>query len=169
MCGSIAEYATPKNDCRSSRCCSVAQGLSQWVSSLHQLAKGWSFSFSFYPSNEFAGLISFRIDWFDLLAVQGTQEFSPAPQFESITSLALTLLYGPNLISVHDYWKTIALSIQTLSAKCSLLFNVLSMYHHKHTTVVYWLVWAVTLEKQQMQGDVCELLLNMDLKGIWFS
>ena len=46
------------------------QGLFQWVSSLHQVAKYWSFSIS--PSNEYSGLISFRIDWFDLLAVQGT-------------------------------------------------------------------------------------------------
>ena len=44
--------------------------------------KYWSFSFSISPSNEYSGLISFRIDWFDLLAVQGTdsQESSPAPQ-----------------------------------------------------------------------------------------
>ena len=46
------------------------QGLFQWVSSLHQVSKYWSFSIS--PSNEYSGLISFRIDWFDFLAVQGT-------------------------------------------------------------------------------------------------
>ena len=45
------------------------QGLFQRVGSLHQY---WSFSFSVSPSNEYSGLISFRIDWFDLLAVQGT-------------------------------------------------------------------------------------------------
>ena len=48
------------------------QGLFQWVSSLHQVAKYWSFSFSTSPSNEYSKLISLRIDWFDLLAVQGT-------------------------------------------------------------------------------------------------
>ena len=48
-------------------------------------------SFSISPSNEYSGLISFRIDWFDLLAVHGTlQEFSPTPQFKSIDSLALS-------------------------------------------------------------------------------
>ena len=47
------------------------QCLFKWVSSLHQMAKG-SFSFSISPSNEYSGLISFRIDWFDLFAVQGT-------------------------------------------------------------------------------------------------
>ena len=48
------------------------QGLFQWVSSLHQMAKVLSFSFSISPSNEHPGLISFRMDWLDLLAVQGT-------------------------------------------------------------------------------------------------
>ena len=67
--------------------------------------KYWSFSFSISPSNKYLGLISFRIDWFDLLAVQGTQESSPAPQFKSISSLALSLLYGPALTSIHNYWK----------------------------------------------------------------
>ena len=60
-------------------------------------------SFSISPSNEYSGLISFTINWFDLLAVQGTQECSPTPQFES--SLVLSLLYGPTFTSVHDYWK----------------------------------------------------------------
>ena len=68
--------------------------------------KYWSFSFSISPHNECLGLISFRIDWFDLLAVQGTlKESSPTPQFESINSLALSFLYGPTLTSIHDYWK----------------------------------------------------------------
>ena len=48
------------------------QSLFQWVSSSNQVAKYWSFSFSISPSNEHPGLISFRIDWFDLFAVQGT-------------------------------------------------------------------------------------------------
>ena len=69
--------------------------------------KYWSFIFSISPSNEYSGLISFRIDWFDLLAVHGTlQESSPTPQFKSINSLMLSLLYGPILTSIHDYWKT---------------------------------------------------------------
>ena len=64
-----------------------------------------SFSFSVSPSSEYSGLISFRTDWFDLLAVQDSQKSSPMPQFESISSLVLSLLYGPTLTSVHDYWK----------------------------------------------------------------
>ena len=46
------------------------QGLFQWVSSLHQVAKYWIFSFNVSPSNEHPGLIFFRMDWLDLLAVQ---------------------------------------------------------------------------------------------------
>ena len=68
--------------------------------------KYWSFSFGISPSNEYSGLISFRIDWFDLLGVQGTlQESSPTPQFKSINSSALSFLYGSTLTSIHDYWK----------------------------------------------------------------
>ena len=51
--------------------------------------KYWSFSFSISPSNEYSGLISFRIDWLDLLAVQGdSQEPSPTPQFKSINQFS---------------------------------------------------------------------------------
>ena len=69
--------------------------------------KYWNFSFSTSPSNEYSGLISFKIDWFDLLAVsQGTtQESSPGQQLESVNSSALSLLHGPILASVHDYWE----------------------------------------------------------------
>ena len=47
------------------------QGVFQWVSRLPWVPKCWSFSFSISPSNDYSGLISFRIDWFDLLALQG--------------------------------------------------------------------------------------------------
>ena len=50
-------------------------------------------------------LISFRIDWFELHAVQGTCKSSPAPLFESINSSTFSLLYDPVITSVHDYWK----------------------------------------------------------------
>ena len=70
-----------------------------------RLPKYWSFSFSISPSNKYSRLISSRIDWFDLLAVQGTQESPPKPQLKSISSLALSFLYGPTLTTIHDYWK----------------------------------------------------------------
>ena len=70
--------------------------------------KYWSFSFSISPSNEYSGLTSFRMDWLDLPAVQGTlqhQESSPTPQFKSINASELSFLYSPTLTSIHDYWK----------------------------------------------------------------
>ena len=63
----------------------------------------WSFSFSTCPSNEYSGLIYFRMDWLDL-SVQ-SQESSPTAQFKSITFLVLTFLYSPTLTSIHNYWK----------------------------------------------------------------
>ena len=67
--------------------------------------KYWSFSFSISSSNEYSGLVSFRVDWFDRFAVQGTLKSSPTPQSKSIDSSALSLLCGLTLTSVHDYWK----------------------------------------------------------------
>ena len=67
--------------------------------------KYWSFSFSISPSNEHPGLI-FRMDWLDLLVVQGTlKSHPPTLQFKSINSLMLNFLYSPILTSKHDYWK----------------------------------------------------------------
>ena len=68
--------------------------------------KYWSFSFSISPSNEYSGLISFRMEWLDLLTVQGPlKSYSLTPQFKSINSLALSFLYSPTFTSIHDYWK----------------------------------------------------------------
>ena len=64
--------------------------------------KYWSFSFSISPSSEHPGLISFRMDWLDLLAVQAS---SPTPQFKSINSSALSFLHSPTLTSMHDHRK----------------------------------------------------------------
>ena len=68
----------------------------------------WSFSFSL--SNEYSELISYKIDWFDLLVFQGTLKSSAAPQFKSISSLVLGLLYCPPATSVYDYWKIVCIS-----------------------------------------------------------
>ena len=68
--------------------------------------KYWSFSFSISPSHEYSGLISFRMDWLDLLAVQGTLRSLPTPQFKSVNSLVLSFLYSPTLTSIHNHWIT---------------------------------------------------------------
>ena len=67
--------------------------------------KYWSFSFSISPSDEYSGLISFRIDWFDLLAVQGTLKSLLQHHSLKASISVLSLLYGPTLTSVHDYWE----------------------------------------------------------------
>ena len=99
------------------------QGLFKWVNFAHQVAKVLEFHLSISPSNESSGLISFRMDWFDLLAVQWTQESSPTPQFKSINSSALSFIIQIS----HPYittGKTIALTRQTFVGKVvSLLFN----------------------------------------------
>ena len=72
--------------------------LSRWT-------KYWSFNFSISPSSEYSGLISFRMDWFGSpCSPRDSQESSPAPQFKSINSLALSFLCNPTLTSIHDYW-----------------------------------------------------------------
>ena len=67
--------------------------------------KYWSFNSSIGPSNEYLGLISFRMGWLGLLEVQGTFKSSPTRQFRSINSSALSFLYSPTLTSIHEYWK----------------------------------------------------------------
>ena len=72
----------------------------------HLFASGvkyWSFSSSTSPSNKYSGLISFRIDWVDLLAIQGTLQ--SLLQHHNLKASVLSLLYSPALTSTHDYWK----------------------------------------------------------------
>ena len=66
--------------------------------------KYWSFSFNISPSNEHPGRISFRMDWMDLLAVQGTLKHL-LQYHSSKASIRQSFLYSPTLTSIHDYWK----------------------------------------------------------------
>ena len=103
------------------------QVLFQWVSSSHQVAKHWSFSFSISHSNEYSGLISFRMDWLDLFAVQGTLK-----SLQHHSSKASILRHSAFFIVQlsHPYMstgKTIALTRWTFVGKVmSLLLNMLS-------------------------------------------
>ena len=68
--------------------------------------KYWCFNFSLNPSNEYSELIFFRMDWLDLLAVQGTlKSLLQHHSSKALSSLMLSLLYGPMFTSVHGYWK----------------------------------------------------------------
>ena len=90
--------------------------------------KYWSFSFNINPSKEYSGLISFRIDWLDLLAVQGTLESFLQHHSSKTSILRCTAFFIVQLS--HSYMtigKTIALTRQTFVSKVmSLLFNMLS-------------------------------------------
>ena len=70
-----------------------------------RLPKNWSFRFSISPSNEYSGLISFRIDWFDLLAVQGTLKSFLQHHNSKAPILPCLALFMVQLTAVHDYWK----------------------------------------------------------------
>ena len=67
--------------------------------------KYWSFSFSIIPSKEHPGLISFRMDWLDLLAVQGTLKSLLQHHSSKASILWHSAFFSPILTSVHDYWK----------------------------------------------------------------
>ena len=103
------------------------QGLFKWVSSSHQVAKYWSFSFNISPSKEHPGLISFTMDWLDLLEVQGTlksllQHHSSKASIFLHSAFFTVQLSHPNMTT----GKTIALTRWTFVGKVmSLLLNML--------------------------------------------
>ena len=131
-------------------------------SALHiRCPKYWSFSFSISPSNKYSGLISFRMDWFDLLAVQGTLKSLLTQQFKSINFSVLSLHHGPTLTSIYDYWKTHGSTRQTFVGKVmSLLFNMLSrsvitFLLRSKCLLISWLQSpsAVILEPPKIKSD----------------
>ena len=86
--------------------------------------KYWSFSIS--PSNEYSGLISFRMDWLDLLSVQGTLKSLFQHHSSKVSILQCSAFFIIQLF-IHDYWKITALTRWTFVIKVmSLLFNMLS-------------------------------------------
>ena len=103
-------------------------------------------SFSISSCNEHSGLISFRFDWFDLFAVQGTQESSPVPQCESINSSVLSLLHSPTL--TYDYWKDHSFDHMDLQSDFCMLtlnrsqFQLVRTSHHEGSdfNVSRWVV-----------------------------
>ena len=147
------------------------QGLFQWVSSSDQCPKYWSFSFSISPSNEYSGLISFRINWFELLSVQGTLKSlfqHHSSKAKASVLLLLSLLYGPTLTSVHDCWKNHSYDYMTYVCKAmSLLLNMLSRFaiaflpRSKCLSLIMWLksLSAVTLEAKKKVKYLTFLLI----------
>ena len=124
--------------------------------------KYWSFSFSINPSNEYSGLISFRMDWFDLLAVQGTLKSLLQHNSSKASILRCSAFFIVQLS--HPYMttgKTIALTRRTFVGKVmSLLFNMLSrlvitFLPRSKRLLISWLQSpsAVILEPQKIKSD----------------
>ena len=138
--------------------------------------KDWSFSSSISPSNEYSGLISFRIDWFDLFAVQGTllQHHSSKASILLHSAFFIVQLSHPYMIT----GKTIAFTRQTFVGKVmSLLFNMLSRLVIAFLTrcrrlLISWLQSppAVTLEPKKIKSatvstvspSICYEVLGLD-------
>ena len=138
---------------------------------MYQVTQVSELQLQHHPSNEYSALISFRIDWLDLLAVQATlKSLLPAPQFESTNSSALSLLYSPTLTSIHDYWKNYSFGYtdfvrKTMSLLFFLLFNMLSRFvtaflpRSKHL-LISWLqsLTAVILEPKKIKSATVSIL-----------
>ena len=124
--------------------------------------KYWSFSFSISPSNEYSGLISFRMDWFNLLAIQGTLKSLPQHHSSKASILRCSVFFIVQLS--HPYITTRKIIVLTrwifVSKIMSLLFNKLSMLviaflpRSKHL-LISWLQSpsAVILEPNKIKSD----------------
>ena len=159
------------------------QGLFKWVSSSHQVAKYWSFSISISPSSKYSRLIFFRIDWLDLLAIQGTLK----SLLQLYSSKASVLRCSPFFMIQfsHPYMttgKTMALTRWTFVGKVmSQLFNKLSrlvitfLPRSKHL-LISWLQSpsAVILEPKEIKSvtvstvspSICHEMMGLDAM-IW--
>ena len=93
------------------------------VSCSHKVAKVLKFQLQHQYFQWRCSTISFRMDWLDLLAVQGTLESSPILQFKSINSSALRFLYSPTFTPIYDYWKK-----TTALTRCSFVSKVMSAF-----------------------------------------
>ena len=102
--GGAIQPSHPLSPSSSAFSLSQHQCLFQWVSCSHQVDKALEFQ---HQSFQRVFRVDFLLDWlvWSPCSPRGSQESSPAPQFESINSLVLCLLYGPTRTPVHDYWK----------------------------------------------------------------
>ena len=150
------------------------QGLFQWVNSSHEVAKVWSFSFTISPSNEHPGLISFRMDCLDLLAVQGTLKSLLQHHSSKASILRHSAFFTVQLSHPHmTTGKTIALTRQTLVDKVlSLLFNMLSrlvitfLPRSNHLLIsLLQSPSAVILEPPKIKSDIVSPSISHEVMG----
>ena len=141
------------------------QGLFQWVSSLHQVAKVLEFQLQ-HQSFQWIFRDDFLKDWLVWFpcSPRDSQESSTTPQFKSINSSALSFLYSPTLTFIHDYWKTIALTRWTFVGKVmSLLFKMLSML------VIVFLPRSKHLLISRLQSPPAVILEPKKIKSVTVS
>ena len=133
-------------------------------------SEDWNFSIS--PSNEYSELISFRIDWFYLLSVQGTlKSLLQHQSLENINSSTLSLFYGPTLTSIHDHWKNHSFDYMHIAGKVmSLLFSILSRFviaflPRSKRLLISWLqsLSSVILEPKEIKSSTQHSPLNYTL------
>jgi len=108
-------------------------------------SKYWSFSFRISPSNEYSGLISFKMDWLDLLAVQGALKSLLQHHSSKASILQCWAFFIVQLTSIHDYWKNHSSEYKTFVSKVmSLLFNMLFLtcFNMFLTYVLICLYWS---------------------------
>ena len=153
------------------------QGLFQWVSSSHHMAKGLEVSFNISPPNEYSGLISFRMDWLDLLGVQGT--LKSLLQHHSSKSILWHSAFFTVQLS-HPYMttgKTIALTRWIFDGKVmSLLFNMLSrlVIAFLPRSKCLWISWlqspsAVILEPKKIKSDTVSIVSASICHGVYLK
>jgi len=126
------------------------QGPFQWVSSSHQVAKIWSFTFSINPSNEYSCLISFRIDRLDLLAVQGTlksllQHYSSKASILQCSAFFMVQVSHPDLTT----GKTIPLTVW-VTTNCG---RFIKRWEYQTTLPASWEI-CMQVKKQQLELDM---------------
>ena len=114
--------------------------------------KYWNFSISTSPSNEYSGLISLKIDWFDLLAVKGLWAV-PTPQFKGIHSSALCLPYSPALTTAHDHWEDHSLDYIDLRWQS----NVSAVHH------TVYVCYSLPAKKQLSSDFMAAVTIHNDL------
>ena len=152
------------------------QGLFQWVSSSHQVAKILELQLQ-HQSFQWIVRTDFLLDWQvgSHCSLRDSQEASPTPQFKSINYLALNFLYGPTLTSIYDYWKSHSLTIQIFVNKTmSLLFNMLSslviafLPRSRHLLIL-WLQSpsAVILEPKKIKSVTVSIVSHLVTMKWW--
>ena len=128
------------------------QGLYQWVSCSHQVAKYWSFSFSISPSNEYSVLISFRTDWFDLFAIPGTLKSLLQPHSSKASILCYSAFFTVQLSHLYKTTGYLSLGLTITEASQGDLLHSGCVYLEIRNPSLFWALGQCT-----WQSSLCHL------------